>query len=75
MKRLTRQDPGYRDYIVAESKAHDKLVECGFLPQGLDFKRNQVVVFKRENEHKPNEKTDVYYFNTWQDAVDNLINK
>lgn len=73
MERLTRRDCRFRDFIVAENKAYDKLVECGFIPQGLDFKRNQIVVFKRENEHQPDEKTEVYYFNTWQDAVKSLI--
>ena len=61
-----------RDYIEAENKAHDKLTECGYLPQGVtkDFKK--VVVFKIENEHKSNEKRDIFYFQNWQEAEETL---
>lgn len=61
-----------REYIEAENNAHAKLVEYGYTPQGRtnDFKK--VVVFRIENEHRENEKKDVYYFNNWQEAMEKL---
>lgn len=61
-----------REYLEAENKAHNKLVKTGFLPQGYDFKKKKYVVFKRENEHKSNEYTEVYYFDSWQEAKEKL---
>ena len=61
-----------RDYIEAENKAHDQLLINGYLPQGMtkDFKK--VVVFKIENEHRSNEKRDIFYFQNWQEAKETL---
>lgn len=64
-----------KQWIEAENKAHDRLVEAGYLPQGYDFKKKCNVVFKRENEHKSNEHTDVMYFKEWQEAADFLLDK
>ena len=61
-----------REYLTAENEAHKELIEAGFLPQGYDFKKKKLVVFKRENEHMSNEHTDVYYFDSWQEAKENL---
>ena len=61
-----------REFLEAENKAHDELVKAGFLPQGYDFKKKKNVVFKRENEHKRKEHTEVYYFDSWQEAKEKL---
>lgn len=62
-----------REYLTAENRAHDILVEHGFSPQGCtrDFKK--VVIYKIENPHCNNEKKEVYEFKNWQEAVENLI--
>lgn len=61
-----------REYISAENEAYETLLNNGFLPNGMtkDFKK--VVVFKIENEHKNNEKKEVFYFNNWQEAKESL---
>lgn len=61
-----------REYLEAENKSYDKLVENGFLPQGADKKFRNVCVMKIENEHHQNEKTDVYHFQNWQEAAETL---
>lgn len=63
-----------RKYLNAENTAYDKLVEHGYFPQGRtnDFKK--VVVFEIENEHRSNEKKDVFYFDNWQKASEALCN-
>lgn len=62
-----------REYLKAENNAYDELVKHGYLPQGCtkDFKK--VVVFKIENEHRNNEKRDIFYFENWQEAAETLI--
>jgi len=64
-----------KEYIIAENNAHDELKKAGYLPQGYDFKTKDVVVFKRINEHKNNEHTDVMHFKNWQYAKDFLIDR
>lgn len=64
-----------REYMQAEHNAYGELVKAGYMPQGYDFKTRDVVVFKRINEHKNNEHTDVMHFKNWQYAKDFLINK
>jgi hypothetical protein len=64
-----------REYMQAEHEAHEELVKAGYLPQGYDFKTKDVVVFKRVNEHKSNEHTDVMHFKNWQYAKDFLIDR
>jgi hypothetical protein len=61
-----------REYMRAENKSYDKLVEHGYKPQGCtkDFKK--VVVFKIENENTINEKRDIFYFQNWQEAEEAL---
>ena len=61
-----------RGYIQAENNAYDKLVKYGLRPSGMtkDFKK--VVVFKIENEHRNNEKKEVFYFSNWQEALELL---
>lgn len=62
-----------KEYVKSENKAHSRLVKAGYLPQGYDMQKNCAVVFKRENEHKGNEHTDVMYFKDWQKAADFLL--
>lgn len=64
-----------KKWLEAENKAYDRLVESGYLPQGYDFKKKCNVVFKRENEHKDNQHTDVMYFKGWQEAAYFLLDK
>lgn len=64
-----------REYMQAEHNAYEELVKAGYMPQGYDFKTRDVVVFKRINEHKINEHTDVMHFKNWQYAKDFLIDK
>lgn len=64
-----------KEWVEAENKAYDRLLESGYLPQGYDFKKDCNVVFKRENEHKSKEHTDVMYFKGWQEAADFLLDK
>ena len=64
-----------REYMQAEHKAYEELVKAGYLPQGYDFKTKDIVVFKRINEHKRDEHTDVMHFKDWQHAKDCLIDK
>ena len=64
-----------KEYIEAENNAYDEIVKAGYLPQGYDFKTKDVVVFKRVNEHKSNEHTDVMHFKNWQYAKDFLIDR
>ena len=63
-----------REYLTAENNAYDKLVENGYTPSGMTKGFNKVVVFKIENEHRNNEKKEVFYFNNWQEAMEKLIN-
>lgn len=62
-----------RDYIEAENKAHDNLVANGYLPQGRDNNFKTVCVMKIENEHRNNEKRDIWHFANWQEAEESLI--
>lgn len=59
-------------YLDAENKAYDNLIVKGYLPQGINKNMTKVVVFKRENEHMPNERTEVFYFDNWQEADSKL---
>lgn len=61
-----------REYLEAENNAHNKLIQHGYTPQGRtrDFKK--VVVFKIENEHRNNEKKEIFYFDNWQEAMETL---
>lgn len=61
-----------REYIEAENNAHAELIKHGYSPQGMtkDFKK--VVVFRIENEHRNNEKKEVFYFDNWQEAMETL---
>ena len=64
-----------REYLQAEHNAHEALLKAGYLPQGYDFKTKDIVVFKRVNEHKRDEHTDVMHFKNWQYAKDCLVDK
>lgn len=61
-----------REYIDAETAAHEKLVRHGFRPAGRtrDFKK--VVIVRIENEHSNDEKKEWFYFNNWQEASEAL---
>lgn len=61
-----------REYLTAENNAHAKLVEHGYTPQGRTKNFKKVVVFKIVNEHRENEKKDVFYFDNWQEAMETL---
>lgn len=61
-----------RKYLEAENKSYVELINAGYLPQGYDFKQEKVVIYKRENEHKSNQHTEVYYFKNWQEAKEKL---
>lgn len=74
MKRLKFHDEGYNEWLKAENAAHDKLLSAGYRPQGMDMRMEKVVVFEIENEHTENEKRKIHYFNSWQEAAENLIN-
>lgn len=56
-----------RNYLEAENTSYDKLVECGYFPQGMTKDFEKVVVFRIENEKK-----DVFYFDNWQEAMEAL---
>lgn len=64
-----------REWLEAENKSYNRLVEAGYLPQGYNFKKKCNVVFKIENEYKDNERTDIMYFKGWQEAADFLLDK
>ena len=66
-------DKTKREYIKAENQAYDELVNNGFRPQGRTRDFKEVVVFKIENEHKNNEHREVFHFNDWQEAKNELI--
>lgn len=63
-----------KDYIKAENKAYDNLIINGFLPQGADKGFKTVCVMKIENEHRNNEKRDIWHFKNWQEALETLCN-
>lgn len=72
MKRLKRHEVSeqeWENYIIAENKAHDELKNKGYSPQGCTKDFNRVVVAK---EHGIGEHADFYYFDTWQEANENL---
>lgn len=56
-----------------EHEACEKLSKAGFLIQGYDFIKKQLCIFKRTNEHTNNEKTKIYYFDSYIDAVKGLL--
>lgn len=59
-------------YLSLENAAHNNLIKKGYLPQGINKNMTKVVVFKRENEHMPNEHTEVFCFDDWQEADSKL---
>ena len=62
-----------RAYIIAENEAYDALVKQGYSPQGYDLETKKHVVCKVENEHGNNEARELYYFEDWQEAKENLL--
>jgi hypothetical protein len=61
-----------REYLSAENTSYDKLVKCGYRPQGVTKDFKNVVVFRIKNEHRNNETKEVFYFNNWQKAAETL---
>lgn len=59
-----------REQIRKENEAHEKLKQAGFKPQGKDVRANKVVVFEQTAED-----FNVYYFNSWTEAVSVLIDR
>ncbi len=62
-----------RELIKKNNEAYRKLIEVGLLPQGYNFEKKHVCVLKRENKYMNNQRTEVYYFDSWLDAADRLI--
>lgn len=61
----------WNNYLIAENKAHNALVQAGFTPQGINKDFTKVVVAK---EYGIGKHADFYYFDTWQDAQAELCN-
>lgn len=59
-----------REQIRRENESHEKLKQAGFKPQGKDIRANKVVVFEQSAES-----FNVYYFNSWSEAVSVLIDR
>jgi hypothetical protein len=59
-----------REQIRRENEAHKKLKQAGFKPQGKDVRANKVVIFEQSTEN-----FNVYYFNSWSEAVSVLIDR
>lgn len=69
-----------REYIIAESNAHDELVKNGYTPQGADKGFKSVCVMKFEHPefcYNPVRcgKCEVFHFKNWQEAAFVLLNK
>lgn len=61
------------EFCRKENDAHDMLIEAGFSPQGIGINERGVlarVVTKQEGD-----KYSVWYFDTWQEAVEELLGK
>ncbi len=74
MKRLKFHDDGYSEWQKAENAAHDRIMAAGYRPNGYDMKTEKVIVLSIQNEHTNSEKRKIYYFNSWQEAEENLVN-
>ena len=61
------------EFCRKENKAHDRLVEAGFTPQGIGVnnlgKRAKVVTKRTDTSW------EVWYFDTWQEAAEELLGK
>lgn len=59
-----------REKIIKENQCYDRLTESGYRPQGLDVKTRKVVIFKQSKES-----FDVFYFNSYREAVSVLLDR
>ena len=69
-----------REYIIAENSAHDELIKNGFIPQGADAGFKTVCVMRFEHPEFYNHpvkcgKREIYHFNNWQEALEELVIK
>lgn len=59
------------EFCRKENKAHDRLVEAGFTPQGIGVnnlgKRAKIVTKRTDTLW------EVWYFDTWQEAAEELL--
>ena len=63
-----------REHIKKENAAHRALVAAGYIPQGIN-RRGKCSVGKIPDGHSKRDVLDFLEFNSWQEAVDYLINK
>ena len=63
-----------KDYVKAEVNAYDELVKAGYKPT-YDMKIRKAVIFMIENENRNNEKQKIFYFENYQEALDELVIK
>lgn len=63
-----------REKIKRENAAHRALVAAGYLPQGIN-RRGKCSVGKIPDGHSKHDVLDFWEFDSWQEAVDYLINK
>lgn len=67
-----------KEYIKAENKAHDDLIQNGYTPQGADKGFKTICVMKFEHPEfwgnpAKRGKCEVYHFKNWQEAAESLI--
>ena len=63
-----------REHIKRENAAYEKLVAAGYIPQWINDKGKRVVG-KIPDGHSKHDVLDMLEFDSWQEAVDYLINK
>lgn len=61
------------EFCRKENDAHDMLIKAGFSPQGMGI--NERGVLARVVIRRTDTKLDVWYFDTWQEAVEELLGK
>lgn len=59
------------EFCRKENDAHDMLIEAGFSPQGMGI--NERGVLARVVIRRTDTKWDVWYFDTWQEAAEELL--
>lgn len=59
------------EFCRKENDAHDMLIEAGFSPQGMGI--NERGVLARVVIRRTDTKLSVWYFDTWQEAAEELL--
>ena len=59
------------EFCRKENDAHDMLIKAGFSPQGMGI--NERGVLARVVIRRTDTKLDVWYFDTWQEAAEELL--